>query len=91
MKNYNKDFDQDIFKAINRLGIQETKELLINFVNDTGFSLDGKTGLILSAFIEYHNRRPEGRDELETISNFINYAMYRGLRRKKRNCNNSIP
>ena len=84
MKNYNKDFDQDIFAAINGFGIKETEELLINFINGTGFSLDSKTGLILSAFIEYHNRSPEGRDNLETISNFINYAMYLGIRRRKR-------
>lgn len=73
------EMDQKIFNALNRLGIQETRELIIKFIEGGGFKLNEDEGLILSAFLSYHNRSGEENDLL-IISNFINFALYQGTK-----------
>jgi hypothetical protein len=77
MKNHNKKNDDNIFKAINSLSIDETKKLLNNFLSGDGQKLTVDEGLILSAFMGYYNlhKLNDGLyDDAHIISNFINYS-----------------
>ena len=82
MKKFNEKNDQNIFKAINKLGIEETKELLSNFLNGGGLILDMDKGLILSAFTGYYDINSQVYDDEHIITGFINYAMYKGLKHR---------
>jgi len=82
MKKFNQKNDENIFKAITRLGIEETKELLRTFLNGGGLILDMDKGLILSAFTGYYDINNQVYNDEHIIAGFINFALYKGLKHK---------
>jgi len=78
-KSYNKANNKEALKSLMRLGLDNTKILIMDFMNQKERTLNEDEGLILSLYLNYYI--PETNIQ-ESINSFIGLIFYRGLKNK---------
>ena len=78
-KSYNKANNKEALKSLMRLGLDNTKILIMDFMNEKERTLNEDEGLILSLYLNYYI--PETNIQ-ESINSFIGLIFYRGLKNK---------
>lgn len=68
-------FNNRIVAAIEKIGIKETEQLLINFLNGNDYiQLDGDAGLIMAAFVPYYEKSTMTND-MSIVKGFIAFNL----------------
>lgn len=70
MGQYTKQNKNNIQKAISKLGIKETENLLKSFLSGPPINLNGDSGIICASFCGYYDQH-EDEDENSIIKGFI--------------------